>query len=137
MRETAKRVYLKPVEDDSWPPRGGHQSLWSVRRSAHTWRPATDVFEAKDAYRVVVEIAGMRGADIQVTFEARMLVIRGERRESEAHKAYHQMEIPYGDFETRVELPQPVQAGAIEASYTDGFLRVTLPKVKPTRVDIE
>lgn len=137
MERSDRQVYLQPAEDDSWPPRGGHQSLWSVKRSAHKWRPATDVFEASDAYRVVVEVAGMRGADISITFEGRTLVVRGERREAEAHKAYHQMEIPYGDFETSVQLPHPIKVGAIEASYVDGFLRVTLPKAESTQVDIE
>lgn len=137
MQEPTKKVFLQPAEDDSWPPRVGTESFWGVKRSAHKWRPATDVFEAEEAYRVVVEIAGMRGADISVTFEGRTLVIRGERRESERHRAYHQMEIAYGNFETAVELPEPVKAGAIEASYRDGFLRVTMPKAKPTKIELD
>lgn len=130
-------IYLQPVEDDSWPPRTGHEALWGLKRSAHKWRPATDVFETEDAYRVVVEIAGMRGADFSVTFEGKTLVIRGERREVDSHKAYHQMEIGYGEFETAVDLPEPVKAGSIEASYADGFLRVSLPKSQPTKVRID
>lgn len=137
MNKTDRPIQLLPVDDDSWPPRTGHESFWGVKRSAHKWRPATDVYETEEAYRVVVEIPGVRGADISVTFEGQTLFVRGERREREAHKAYHQMEISYGGFESAVNLPQPVERGSIEATYVDGFLRVTLPKSKPTRVDID
>lgn len=135
--QSERPVLLQPREDDSWPPRSEHESLWGIKRSAHKWRPATDVFETENAYRVVVEIAGMRGTDIAVTYERQTLTIHGERQEGERHKAYHQMEIAYGDFETTVQLPEPVNRGEIEASYVDGFLRVTLPKTKPTQVKIE
>lgn len=130
-------VQLQPAEDDSWPPRAEHDVMWGIRRNPHKWRPATDVFETGETYRVVVEIAGMRGADISVTFEQGTLAIRGERHETDAQRAYHQMEIPFGEFESVVELPEPIAAGNIEAAYVDGFLRVTLPKLKPTKVEID
>ncbi len=137
MNKTARTIQLQPVDDDSWPPRAGHESFWGVKRSAHRWRPATDVYETDEAYRVVIELAGMRGADISVTFEGQTLAVRGERRETESHRAYHQMEVSYGDFESTVTLPEPVERDAIEATYVDGFLRVTLPKTEPTQVDID
>lgn len=137
MSKTERQIQLQPVDDDSWPPRTGHESFWGVKRSAHRWRPATDVYETDADYRVVVEIPGMRGVDISVTYEGQTLYVRGERHEREAHKGYHQMEISYGDFESAVSLPEPVERGAIEATYVDGFLRVKLPKATPTQVDID
>lgn len=127
---------LQPTEDDSWPPRAANDIMWGLKRSAHKWRPPTDVFETEHDYRVVVEIAGMRGTEISVTFEGQTLAIRGERHESDPHRAYHQMEIAFGEFESAVHIPQSVKADEIQASYVDGFLRVTLPKSKPTQVEI-
>jgi len=128
---------LSAIEDDSWPPKSEHPSLWGVKRRTHKWRPPTDVYETDDAYQVRVELAGMRGADIAVTFEREMLVIQGVRSDSGPRKEFRQLEIAYGEFETTIQIPEPVEVSKIEAAYQDGFLRVELPKLKPRRVSIE
>jgi HSP20 family molecular chaperone IbpA len=46
------------------------------------------------------------------------------------------MEIAYGDFETGVHVNSPVEESAIEALYSDGFLRVVLPKSQPRRIPL-
>jgi HSP20 family protein len=124
------------AEDDPWP--ASQASLgWRIRRGSHAWRPPTDVLETDDDFIVVVEVAGMRGADFNVTFEGHVLSIRGARQDSNARKAYHQMEIDYGDFITEVHVQVPIEAAKIEASYSDGFLRIHLPKASPTKIEIE
>ncbi|MCK4960866.1 MAG: Hsp20/alpha crystallin family protein, partial [Anaerolineales bacterium] len=50
--------------------------------------------------------------------------------------AYHQMEIAHGEFETEVRIPDPIDASNIEATYSDGFLRVVLSKTRPRQVSI-
>jgi len=115
-------------EDDSWPRGGGLPTGWHLTRRTRLWRPPTDAYETEDAYIVVVEVAGMRGAEISVTFERQTLWIRGSRGEPSGSKAYHQLEIAYGDFESGVHVHAPVDESAIEASYSDGFLRIVLPK---------
>ena len=130
-------ILLKPSDDDPSRPRIDQESLWNPERQARLWRPPTDVFETDAAYTVVVEIAGMRGADLAVTFEDQMLSIRGVRAEAASQKAYHQMEIAYGNFETHIRVPAPVEVSSVEATYVDGFLRVVLPMAKPKRVPIE
>ena len=110
------------------------ESLWRLQGR---WRPPTDVFETDEAYTVVVEIAGMRGADISVVFEKQLLKIQGQRSEAASRKAYHQIEIAYGEFETHVRFPSPVEVAQVEATYMDGFLRVRLPKARPHRVQID
>lgn len=128
---------LSAVEDDSWPRKSEHPSLWGVKRRTHKWRPPTDVYETEDAYQVRVEIAGMRGSDFAVTFERQVLVIQGSRSDAGPRKEFRQLEIAYGEFETTVEIPEPVEVSKIEAAYQDGFLKVELPKLKPRRVSIE
>jgi len=46
------------------------------------------------------------------------------------------MEIAYGEFASEVRIPGPVDPDRIEASYADGFLRVVLPKPRPTMIDV-
>jgi HSP20 family molecular chaperone IbpA len=124
-------------EQRSPPEPADAESTWRLQAAGRRWRPPTDVFETEEAYTVVVEIAGMRGADIAVTFEKQLLRVRGVRSEAATQKAYHQMEIAYGEFETQVRVPAPVEVAQVEATYMDGFLRVRLPKARPHRVAVE
>lgn len=137
MSEKEQKMNLRSSsEDDPWQAGQGPLS-WQIRRGSHAWRPPTDVLETDDAYVVVVEIAGMRGADFNVTFEGHILAIQGNRHDSNARKVYHQMEIDYGEFVTEVQMHVPIEAAKIEASYSDGFLRIHLPKSSPKKIEIE
>lgn len=101
------------------------------RLSSHTcmWSPPTDVYEIEEAVIVRVEIAGMREDDFSIMLEERILTIRGTRPDHPERRAYHQLEIPFGEFITEVELPVQVVVDRIEATYQSGFLRLVLPKV--------
>lgn len=103
----------------------------------HIWRPPTDIYATDNAYVVLVEIAGMRGKDFSVTFDRRHLVIKGIRSDTSVRKAYHQMEIAYGEFEAEVMIPGAIDVDSIEATYNDGFLRIVLPISKPQSIKIE
>ena len=110
---------------------------WRLQPHTRAWCPPTDILENEDAYLVVVEVAGMRGSEFSVTCDGQVLAIRGVRPEVREVKAYHQMEIIYGEFATELELPSPVNTETIEATYADGFLRVVLPKARSTSIPIE
>ncbi len=105
-------------------------------KKPHSWRPPTDLFETRDGLVVQVEIAGMRSSDFAITLENRRLTIRGTRSMRAEQRAYHQMEISFGEFSTEVELPHAVNVDAIQAEYSDGFLRIVLPKSEPKEVPI-
>ncbi|TFH36155.1 MAG: Hsp20/alpha crystallin family protein [Anaerolineales bacterium] len=131
------KIHLRSgAEDDPWQTSQGPLG-WRIRRGSHSWRPPTDVLETENAFLVVVEVAGMRGADFNVTYEGHILSIKGNRYDSKERKAYHQMEIDYGEFMTEVHLPIPIEASEIEAAYSDGFLRIHLPKASPKKIAIE
>lgn len=108
---------------------------WSSRM--HIWQPPTDLYETTDDFIVQVEIAGMREAEFVISLEHRTLMIRGFRSVPNEAQAYYQMEISSGDFLTAVELPGPIYHEQVEADYSDGFLRIVLPKAKPSMIDVE
>jgi len=124
-------------QDDPWRQRPAGYPSWRVQQGKPTgWRPPTDVFEIEDRIIVMVEIAGMRGMEFSVTLDKGLLLVRGVRAERGGAKAYHQMEIRYGEFEAAVRLPAKVDSERIEATYGDGFLRVVLPKLRAKRISI-
>jgi HSP20 family protein len=104
---------------------------WQVNAHSYSWSPPTDVYETEASFVVRVEVAGMRQADFSVGAEKNFLVISGVRREVQERRAYHQMEIRFGEFSTAVEIPHGVDISQAQAEYEDGFLIVILPKTKP------
>jgi HSP20 family protein len=103
----------------------------------HVWRPPTDVFETDEAVIVRVEIAGMAEADFIIILDGHSLSIRGMRSDVSERRAYHQMEIRFGEFSVDLELPSPVEVDKVEALYQNGFLKVILPKARPKQIHID
>jgi len=102
------------------------------------WVPPTDVFETEDQIVVQVEVAGVKQSDLTVSLQDRRLIISGTRSDhGPSQRAYHQMQVRFGDFSTEVELPAPIDENGIDASYVDGFLRIVLPKRKPRQIDVQ
>lgn len=97
---------------------------------SHAWRPPTDVYETDEAVVVRVEIAGMHETDFSIVLDGRYLSIRGLRQDISERRAYHQMEIRYGEFNVDVEMPVTIDVDNVQAIYQNGFLKIVLPKVR-------
>ena len=110
---------------------------WQVQVRAGVWSPPTDVYETEENYVVRVEIAGMREENFEIVFENNFLMISGGRPDLPERRAYQQMEIRFGKFETAVGLPGPVDLDASRADYAEGFLTVTMPKAKPNQIEVK
>jgi HSP20 family protein len=100
-----------------------------IRQNSRPFTPPTDVIELADRLVVLVEIAGMRTADLNITLMDRQLVISGTREQRQfRNPAYHQVEIGYGEFRIEVTLPWALERDGVSASYDAGFLQVELPR---------
>lgn len=105
-------------------------------RKVETWQPATDVYETCSAYYICLELAGMTPEAVGVEWRGtRRLVITGYRGNPRPAGvsdplSVHVMEIDHGPFRREVELPEPVNVDAVEATYDRGYLWITLPKSK-------
>lgn len=110
-------------------------------RAGRAWRPPIDVYEMADAVEVTAEIAGLDRDEIEIVFDRDLLSIRGQRVDRTVcdHRSFHEAHIHYGAFAADVFIPVPVDGDGAEATYENGFLRITLPRTKgrtiiPTRV---
>lgn len=106
-------------------------TAWWLTMRTTAWRPPTDIFETDDEFIVRVEIAGMREDNFLIELNARTLIIRGLRQDISERRAYHQVEIRYGEFMIEIDLPAPIVAQSVEADYVAGFLQIRLPKARP------
>lgn len=95
------------------------------------WRPAFDTGETEAAYVLRVDIPGVPPKDIEVRIEDDLLTVKGERRRSETLACCDRRERSHGKFERRFRLADTVDTDAVEASYADGVLELTLPKKEP------
>jgi HSP20 family protein len=98
--------------------------------------PETDVVETEREIRVVTEMPGLKRENIEVDVENNVLTIRGEKREERTEGQegrFHLAERRYGTFSRSFVLPRDVEADAIQASFQDGVLTVTIPKSERAR----
>ena len=110
---------------------GGRGWRGGERREGTAWRPATDISELRDAYRVTVEIPGIKPGEVQITMANGLLTIQGERHDAPeaAGEKVHQSERGYGVFRRSLTLPSShVDADKTEASVRDGVLEILIPK---------
>jgi HSP20 family protein len=116
---------------------------WQYRDSVSaSWVPPVDIFEQKDAIRILAEVPGVRPADVKISLEGNVLTVRGQKEQvaEEQTERVHRYERTYGEFERTFSLPATVDASKITASYEHGILTLTLPKVeqaKPREIQVE
>ncbi|HET6579541.1 MAG TPA: Hsp20/alpha crystallin family protein [Gemmatimonadales bacterium] len=100
-----------------------------------SWLPACDVFEDKDAVKIVAEVPGVRPEDVKISLENNLLTIRGEKKQQaeEKNERVHRYERSYGTFERTFSLPSTVDPDRIAANYEHGILTVSIPKAERAR----
>ena len=105
------------------------------------FRPRVDVFRTENppALNVLVELAGVDPAGVELAVADDVLVVSGHRGRGGARR-YRHMEIDYGRFERRIPLGEDVDAGQAEASYEHGLLTIVLPLARrvagPVRLNV-
>lgn len=92
--------------------------------------PAVNVTEAKDAYHVEMAAPGLKKDDFKIKVDDQVITISCEK-ESERKaedKEYTRREYNYSSFSRSFSLPEHVNQEKITANYTDGILKMSIPK---------
>ena len=115
--------------DEFWR---GFSVASSPTRSDFT--PHIDVSETDDEIVVSAELPGLEEKDFEVTLDADVLTIKGEKRleHEESDKGFRRVETSSGRFERSFRLGENVDPDGIKASYKSGVLRVTIAKPEET-----
>ncbi len=114
----------------------------TVRRHGRGIYPPLSLWEDDDNLYVESELPGMEVSDLEIYVSGEhQLTIKGERKAPElSDGTWHRQERQFGAFERTVELPQPVDAERVQAEFTRGVLRITLPKreeVKARKIEVK
>lgn len=104
--------------------------------------PLANVAETDGEYEVTVDLPGMKPDDFNIELRHGDLWITGERKqESEKkEKNWHRVERHYGEFRRVIRVGDDVDPDKVNAEYSDGVLRITIPKSetsKPKRIPVK
>jgi HSP20 family protein len=104
--------------------------------------PAMNVWSNEEGMIVSAEVPGVRPEDIDISVVGDTLTLNGERMPDEMNETsrYHRQERGYGKFTRSLQLPYTVNVGKVEATFTNGVLKVTLPRAeedKPRKIAVK
>ena len=83
----------------------------------------------QDAYRITLAVAGFKPADIDITAQANLLVVKGHKPEDAVEGEYLHVGIAQRGFERRFELADYVRVES--ADLADGLLVIDLVREVP------
>ncbi len=96
--------------------------------------PELNVYETPKMFEVTVELPGMNKNDFDINLNNNVLTISGERRSytdgEENGRKYHRVESRFGRFSRSLPLPNVIDADKISATYENGVLAISIPKLK-------
>lgn len=116
-----------PATDDAGAPGRKVLAQWGLL--------AADIQVDADQLVVRLEAPGMRREDLHIEVDVDRLCVSGEKREDADSRAggLHLVQCAYGSFRRTLPLPLPVDAERATARYSDGVLRITVPRLAAGR----
>ena len=90
--------------------------------------PRIDLSELKEHYELIVQLPGISKEAISITQEDNTLRVSADRNEKENAGKKLLTEMHYGKFDRVIRLPKNANLSAIEASYEQGLLTISIDK---------
>lgn len=132
---------LRRELDDAF---GGSNLPNSIRSVAPGSLPAINIGRTPTSVEIYAFAPGLDASKIEVTLDRGVLRIAGERASGIPADApgvqVYSRERGAGSFTRAVSLPDDVDSARVQASYRDGVLRVSIPRlesVQPKRIAVQ
>jgi HSP20 family protein len=95
-----------------------------------TWEPPVDMLESEQELSICVALPGVGKEQLEVLVDNGVLIVTGERPMPgrSRNTVIHRLELPYGRFERRIELP-PGRYDVVRRELVDGCLTLGLRKL--------
>lgn len=106
---------------------------WANRHfsATNTTMPSVNILETEDQFEVEVAAPGLKKSDFKVQLDRDVLTISSEKRDEKEEKEgerFTRREFSYQSFSRSFTLPNSADSDKIKATYTDGILKVVIPK---------
>lgn len=98
-----------------------------------SFTPQVDMTENEKEVKITAELPGLEEKDLDISLTGDTLTISGEKKAEKEDKGdnYYRMERSYGSFHRSIPLPTEVDTDKCNATFKNGVLQITLPKVHP------
>ncbi|WP_114938584.1 Hsp20/alpha crystallin family protein [Mucilaginibacter endophyticus] len=98
--------------------------------------PAANISETEDHYHVELAAPGLKKEEFKLNLDRNVLNVAVERRNehNDAAKNYSKREYSYNSWVRSFTLPESANAESIEASYTDGVLKIDIAKREEAKI---
>jgi HSP20 family protein len=112
-------------------------------KKTSTWRPAVEIKQSEQDYKVKVQLPGVKKDDIEVELDNDFMTItaeieeeKDEKEQKEKNMKYHTCEFRYGKYRRTISFDQPIRIDEANAEYKNGILTITLPKQKTEKARV-
>jgi len=126
IQDTLERFLDKP-----WTPFGTlldtEGSVWN-----RDFAPPLDVYDHDDSVVVRVDLPGVKKEDIEISVVENTLTIKGTKTAETTDGPSHSERF-YGAYSRSLTIPSKIAADDVKATYKDGVLEVTLPKLPESK----
>ena len=99
-----------------------------------------DVYATSEAFVIQSDVPGVRPEDVDITIEGDTLAIKAALPEPVEDVEYSLRERVSGEYRRTLHFNVPVQPDAVDATFENGVLTLTVPKaeeVKPKKIEIK
>jgi HSP20 family protein len=113
----------------------------SPTRALPTYMLPLDVREVENGYEIRAQVPGFAPEEVDVTFSEGVLRIQAEHSGESQERAggWLRREVAYGNYQRAIQLPGDVKEEDISASFENGILTVSVPKVprpQPKKIEV-
>jgi len=103
--------------------------------------PPVNVYELENELLLTAELPGTRPDDLEVLVADGVLTLKGRRTGADGvpDERYRRQERPRGVWQRSLRLPERIHEDQMKAEFTNGVLKVTLPKapaVTPRQIPV-
>ncbi|GAB4272734.1 MAG: Hsp20/alpha crystallin family protein [Deferrisomatales bacterium] len=111
------------------------RAAWGGQPAQPGWAPPVDIVESAQAYRLEMDLPGVRSEDLSITAEEGVLRVEGTRHRPPRPSGAHPLlvERATGHFVRTFRLPRDADPEAIRARLRDGVLTVEIPRTRTER----
>lgn len=146
-QQTTQARPLSPFEEmdrlfeNLFPRRWMHPFRWDMPSLAELGAPLdikmprVDIIERDNEVVVKAEMPGVNKDDLDVSVTENSVTIKGctSHEEKEEKGDYYRCEISSGSFSRTVMLPGNVDSDKAKATFRDGILELTIPKMEKSK----
>ncbi len=119
-----------------WPqPFGFKFPEWPEKAFSAASLPKVDIIDHDNEIEIQAALPGVKKEDLDVSVSENTITIRATTKtdEKKEGKQYYRREISRGEFQRTLPLPANVDSEQAKASFKDGILDITLPKIEKSK----